>query len=107
MTTKDILRQNLKHLRRQFHETQLEAASETGISEGHLRNMENGATNPSISVLDKLAAHYGTQTAQLLLLQPHAAKLPDMQNALDPQAFEPPCMHCPLLKWLREQGQNG
>lgn len=107
MTTMDILRKNLKHLRRQMHETQLEAACEIGISEGHLRNIENGATNPSVAVLDKLAAHYGTHTAQLLMMQPYDASMPDPKKALDPQAFEPPCMRCPLLKWLREQSKNG
>ena len=76
MTTMDILRKNVRHLRRQMHETQLEAACEIGISEGHLRNIENGVTNPSVAVLDKMAAHYGTQTAQLLMMQPYDASMP-------------------------------
>lgn len=102
----DILRKNLKRLRKLHHETQIEAALEIGISEAHLRNIETGAANPSIAVLDKLAAHYSMQTAQLLMLQPNDAVFPDPHNALDPQTFTPPCMRCPLLKWLKEQGKT-
>lgn len=51
--------------RNKFRRTQRDVANAVGVTESHIRHIENGRTNPDAKLLFKLTKHFGT-TAELL-----------------------------------------
>ena len=60
------LARNLRMLRAEKQWTQEFVAFEAGLTQTYISELERGARNPSIGVLEKLATVFGVQPARLL-----------------------------------------
>lgn len=56
----------LREIRQQQEQTLLQVAKSTGLSVSYLSDLERGRTNPSIDTLERLAAHYQQDLADLV-----------------------------------------
>lgn len=56
----------LRELRQQQEQTLLQVAKSTELSVSYLSDLERGRTNPSIDTLERLAAHYQQDLADLV-----------------------------------------
>ncbi len=66
MNIQDRLARNLRMLRAERQWTQEYVAFEAGTSQVYLSELERGKRNPSIGVLEKLAAVFNVPPARLL-----------------------------------------
>ena len=62
----EILAQNLKKIRKEMNEAQMDFAAHCGISPDIISMIENERTDPKISTIQKIAA-YADQTVSELL----------------------------------------
>jgi len=58
-------RASLKNYRVHYRKTQRDVAFAVGVTENHIRHIENGRANPDAKLLFKLAKYFGT-TAEVL-----------------------------------------
>jgi len=56
---KIMIKERIKALRKERHETQVQVASAVGITEQHYQKLEYGANLPGIDKIWKLADHFG------------------------------------------------
>ena len=66
MEIRQRLAKNLRSLRRQKGWSQEVFADEAGIHRTYVSDLERGARNPTITVVDKLAAALGVKPGRLL-----------------------------------------
>lgn len=62
-----ILAENCRQRRSALGLSQAELAERSGIAVSHISNIENARANPTVEVLDQLAAQFGCKTAALLM----------------------------------------
>lgn len=75
---------NIKRLREDKGVLQKEVAASIGLKPAHYNKMEKGLVEPSIDILDKLAAFYGISIDQIVHLEkelPAAVQLEDKSSA--------------------------
>jgi transcriptional regulator with XRE-family HTH domain len=72
-TAKDLLRKNTQRLREDLEIGQDELAARAKISEGMIKKIEQGVTNPSLETLDKLVTGLGATHAELFADEPSTA----------------------------------
>ncbi len=61
-----VLAKNLKEIRKQLHESQMEFAAHCGISTEELSLLERERSNPQLSTIQKVAAYTDRTVANLL-----------------------------------------
>lgn len=66
MDIRERLAKNLRQLRQEKGWSQETFADEAGLHRTYVSDLERGARNPTISVVDKLAAALGVTPGQLL-----------------------------------------
>lgn len=66
MTEIDILADNLKNLRKELHESQIEFAYNCGISSETISLIERKITSPNLDTLQKIATYTGKTVSKLL-----------------------------------------
>lgn len=66
MSENEILSYNLRKIRKEFGESQIDFAANCGISVEELSLLERGLSDPKISTLQKIAAYIGQPVTYLL-----------------------------------------
>ncbi len=66
MSEIEILSFNLKKIRRELDESQIDFAANCGISVEELSLLERGRSDPKMSTLQKIAAYTGKTVSELL-----------------------------------------
>lgn len=69
MTEKDVLSKNLKHLRKELKESQVEFAFNCGLSTETVSLIERKKVNPSLDTLQKIATYLGITVSELLEIE--------------------------------------
>ena len=75
---------NIKKLREDKEMMQKEVAAEIGLKPAHYNKIEKGLVDPSVEILDKLAAHYGITIDEIVHFSkatPKAVKMEDKTSA--------------------------
>ena len=67
MRGRDLVGANLRRLRVERHISQERLAFDAGVDRSYVGGMERGEENPTVDVLDKLAATLAVQVGELLL----------------------------------------
>lgn len=67
MSENEILSYNLRKIRKEFGESQIDFAANCGISVEELSLLERGLSDPKISTLQKIAAYIGQPVTYLLI----------------------------------------
>lgn len=62
-----LIAENCRQRRTALGLSQAELAERTGIAVSHISKIENARANPTVEVLDQLAAEFGCRTAALLM----------------------------------------
>ncbi len=65
-----LIGKNLRKLRKVKKYSIFDVANELQMSAHYLGNIERGKANPSVKILDRLAAYYGVATRSLFDEQP-------------------------------------
>lgn len=65
-----LIGKNLRTLRKANKRSIFDVANELQMSAHYLGNIERGKANPSVKILDRLAAYYGVATRSLFDEQP-------------------------------------
>lgn len=60
------LSQNMRRLRQEKDWSQEELAHQTGLHRTYISDLERGARNPSIKIIDKIAVAFGASCGDLL-----------------------------------------
>ncbi|TQR33995.1 helix-turn-helix transcriptional regulator [Brevibacillus brevis] len=63
--TRSIKRKNFVGYRKHFNKTQRDVAMAMGVTESHIRHIENGRANPDVKLLFKLSRYFGTTAENL------------------------------------------
>lgn len=66
MSVHDVLAQNMRSARKKLGWSQEDLAHESGIHRTYISDLERAARNPTISIVEKIAAALGLTAAQLL-----------------------------------------
>ena len=63
--THKVKRTHFASFRKHFNKTQRDVAMAVGVTESHIRHIENGRANPDVKLLFKLARYFGTSAENL------------------------------------------
>lgn len=69
MNVHDVLAQNMRSARKKRGWSQEDLAHESGIHRTYISDLERAARNPTISIVEKIAAALGLTAAQLITLE--------------------------------------
>lgn len=92
-TAKDLLSKNLKRLREGLELNQNELADKVDISEQMVAKMEQGLTNPSLAMLDKMASALNIPLADFFIdeappfISKHHLRVSESHDFTDAAAF--------------------
>ncbi|HZG81582.1 MAG TPA: helix-turn-helix transcriptional regulator [Brevibacillus sp.] len=60
-----VKRTYFANYRKHYNKTQRDVALAVGVTESHIRHIENGRANPDVKLLFKLARYFGTTAENL------------------------------------------